>query len=298
MESSIESYLTRVVVPGGDSHKGQNGRLLLIGGSALFHAASLWSLTIASRIVDLVHYASTIENNSLLLGLKAEFRNGMVVPRNEIGAYIDEDDAILIGPGLVRTQLSSFVKISALSELSGIQEEGVLTAALTKYLLTTYPHKQWIIDAGALQMLDVSDIPRHAILTPHTKEFDILWEKHCIRTKRHEDMQLEDKVRVFAREYSCILVTKGKIDIVCDSDGTCINVHGGNAGMTKGGTGDVLSGLIAALACKSSPFVAAVAGSYLNKKAGDTLYAKVGPFFNASDLADMIPGTMKDTLHL
>ncbi len=62
--------------------------------------------------------------------------------------------------------------------------------------------------------------------------------------------------------------------------------------MTKGGTGDVLSGLIAALACKNDPVLAVLAGSYINKRAGEMLYRQVGPFFNASDLAGMIPKTM------
>lgn len=64
--------------------------------------------------------------------------------------------------------------------------------------------------------------------------------------------------------------------------------------MTKGGTGDVLAGLIAALACKNDPFLATIAGSFLNKRAGDELYKTVGPFFNASDLAAQIPKIMKE----
>ncbi|MEK7165288.1 MAG: NAD(P)H-hydrate dehydratase, partial [Patescibacteria group bacterium] len=76
----------------------------------------------------------------------------------------------------------------------------------------------------------------------------------------------------------------------------CMEVRGGNSGMTKGGTGDVLAGLIAALATKNDPFLATIAGSFINKKAGDALYKKVGPFFNASDLADEIPKVMKEVL--
>jgi len=63
--------------------------------------------------------------------------------------------------------------------------------------------------------------------------------------------------------------------------------------MTKGGTGDVLAGLIAALACKNNPFLATIAGSFINKQAGDELYKTVGPYFNATDLASQIPKTMK-----
>ncbi len=63
--------------------------------------------------------------------------------------------------------------------------------------------------------------------------------------------------------------------------------------MTKGGTGDVLAGLIAALACKNDLFLASQAGVYVNGLTGDELYKKVGPYFNASDLCDEIPKLMK-----
>src|SRR3989344_5963459 len=86
------------------SHKGQNGRLLVIGGSHLFHAASLWALQVASRIVDLVHYSSVEENNEIVQKLREEFRDGIVVPRPEVENYIQEDDCILIGPGIVRAE--------------------------------------------------------------------------------------------------------------------------------------------------------------------------------------------------
>lgn len=246
-----------------DSHKGQNGRLLLIGGSALFHAASLWSLTVASRIVDLVHYASVPENNEIVRHIKQEFRNGIVIKRDDIDAYIHEDDCILIGPGMDRT------------------EE---TRSLTNRLLARYPQKQWVIDAGALQMMDVSRIPPHAILTPHHQEFELLRAKDPAQTPE-----------TFAKTHQCIVLLKGPVDIVTDGTKT-EKISGGNAGMTKGGTGDVLAGLVAALCCKNDPYESALAGSLINKIAGDALYTTVGPFFNATDLADQIPKTMKKLL--
>src|SRR4030042_919344 len=91
--------LQKLYIPPPESHKGQNGRLLIIGGSHLFHAASLWALQVASRIVDLVHYSSVPENNEIVRNIKSDFRNGIVVPRKDIESYIREDDCILIGPG-------------------------------------------------------------------------------------------------------------------------------------------------------------------------------------------------------
>jgi NAD(P)H-hydrate epimerase len=264
MKSVTIDDLNNLYIPAHGSHKGQNGRLLVIGGSHLFHAASLWALTVASRIVDLVHYSSVPENNELV---KDEFHNGIVVPREDVDAYIEEDDVILIGPGMVR------------------DEE---TRDLTNSLLQKHPQKQWVIDAGALQMMDVSRIPKHAILTPHHGEFMRLLSLN------HElgIMNNGGAVQAFAKKYNCIVLLKGERDIASDGETVKI-IAGGNAGMTKGGTGDVLAGLVAALACKNDPFLAAIAGAIINKKAGDALYARVGPYFNASDLANEIPVVMK-----
>lgn len=264
--------LLRLMQPG--SHKGQNGRLLIIGGSHLFHAASIWALEVASRIVDLVHYSSVEENNAIVLDVKKHFRDGIVIPRSDIDAYIEEDDCILIGPGMLRDRD---------------------TEALTHRVLTAYPEKQWVIDAGALQMIDLTDIPSRAILTPHHQEFAGLWHK-VLRDPANADTTRnlatdEDKAAWFANAYDCTILVKGKTDIACSS-GQCRTIEGGNAGMTKGGTGDVLAGLIAALACTNDSFLATISGSLVNKKAGEALYTAVGPFFNASDLAAQVPKTM------
>jgi len=258
MISVTSEDVRKLVLPARGSHKGQNGRLLIIGGSRLFHAASLWALTVASRIVDLVHYSSVPENNEVV---KSEFRNGIVVPREDVDVYIEEDDCILIGPGMTRD-----------SE----------TETITNSLLKKYPKKQWVIDAGSLQMMDISRIPKNAILTPHHGEF-----AHAFGIQGVTDV---------AKKYHCIVLLKGEKDIACNADGECREISGGNPGMTKGGTGDVLAGLIAALACKNDPFLATIAGSFINKKAGDELYTKVGPYFNATDLANQIPLTMKELL--
>src|SRR3989344_7178903 len=140
MQPVIIDDLKSLYLQPSDSHKGQNGRLLIIGGSHLFHSASLWALKVASRIVDLVHYSSVPENNEIVQKLKEEFRDGIVVPRSEVETYIQEEDCILIGPGITR------------------DEE---TKELTNRLLKQFPTKQWVIDAGALQMVDVNVVPRN-----------------------------------------------------------------------------------------------------------------------------------------
>ena len=278
--------LKNLYVPPANSHKGQNGKVMIIGGSKLFHSASLWPLIVASRIVDMVFYCSVPVNNEIVKEQKKEFRNGIIVPRSKVDDYIKEADCILIGPGLPREE--------------GREEEDDNTEQLTSLLLKRYPNKKWVIDGGSLQTISPEIIPQNAILTPHKKEFEKLFNfKFQISNFKSMD-QISKVVQQKAKEFSCIILLKGPTDIVC-SPKECIEIKGGNAGMTKGGTGDVLAGLTAALYSKNEAFLSALCGSYINKKAGEELFKKVGYYFNASDLANEIPkvlypfGTLKPT---
>lgn len=304
MEDFTPEVLRSLYKPPSQSHKGQNGKLLIIGGSKLFHAASLWSLKVASRIVDLVHYASVLENNVIVSKLKEEFRDGIVIARGDIDAYIEEDDCVLLGPGMIRADNDTIKKFSnvptkEIFEIEKIGDEGVQTYFLTKYLLGKYPQKKWVIDAGALQMLELSWIPKNAILTPHHGEFDVLKSKmpENETKKRMNQLGVEEQVPYFAQLYRCTVILKGEEDIVCSwgnpNTTSCVRITGGNAGMTKGGTGDVLAGLVAGLYAKNDPFLAASAAAYIHKQSGEDLYKRNGYYFNASDLTDQIPQTMK-----
>lgn len=270
MKQFDTSIFTKLYSPPANSHKGENGKLLIIAGSKLFHAASLWALTVASKIVDMVYYSSVPENNLLV---KKEFRNGIVIPRSRILNYIKESDCILIGPGLPRRE----------GQEKGDDNTGLLTGSL----LNKFSKKKWVIDGGSLQTIKPKVIPQHAILTPHHKEFEILFGIKGSKSN----------VESMAKNYKCVILLKGPVDIVSDGLKT-VEIKGGNAGMTKGGTGDVLAGLVASLYCKNDAWTSAVAGSIINKKAGETLFGRVGYYFNASDLADEVPRAMKVLLNL
>lgn len=288
MEKFDPNELKKLYLPPPNSHKGQNGKLLLISGSKLFHSSSLWALKVASRILDMVYYSSVDENNKIVMEAKKEFRNGIVVPRNKIEEYVVEADCILIGSGLPR------------KEGQEIGDDD--TKILTESLLKKYPAKKWVIDGGSLQAIDPSFIPNNAILTPHQREFEQL--KFKIQNSKLkiavQNSKLEEQVKLFAQHYNCTIVLKGPTDIVCGPFGSaqggirCVRIPGGNAGMTKGGTGDVLAALIASLYCNNKdPFLVASSGSFLNKKAGESLFKRVGYYFNSSDLVDEIPKVMR-----
>ena len=286
MQEFNPELLKNLYKPASSSHKGQNRKLLIIGGSQLFHAASLWAATVASRIVDMVFYSSVEINNKIVERLKTEFRNGIIVPRSQLEHYVNEADCILIGPGLPRGE--------------GKEEGDDDTRELTEGLLKKYPQKKWVIDGGSLQVMDpevLLGLKEMPILTPHRREFEILKLKSQnskVKTAI-QNSKVEEQIRIFAGEYNCVVLLKGEYDIVASSTES-VRVSGGNAGMTKGGTGDVLAGLVAALCCKNEAFLSAVAGSYINKRAGESLFQKVGIYFNASDLANEIPIVMKNLL--
>jgi len=267
--------LKKLYVPSSSSHKGENGKLLIIGGSVLFHAASLWALQVASRIVDMVFYSSVPQNNELVEKEKEEFRNGIIVPRNKIDHYIEEADCILIGPGLPRE--------------NGVELGDDDTKELTERLFKAYPNKKWVVDGGSLQTIKPETIPHNAILTPHHGEFFKLFES---RIKNQESRIEPDLIQKLAKEFNCTILLKGEVDLVSNGTET-VQIAGGNEGMTKGGTGDVLAGLVAALYCKNEAFLSATSASFFNKKAGETLAQKTGIYFNASDLATEIPAVMK-----
>lgn len=281
--------LQKLYVPSSISHKGQNGKMLLIGGSTLFHAASLWSLEIASRIVDMVFYSSVPENNDIVQAVKKDWHSGIVVPRGEVEHYAQEADAILIGPGMMRSETKPDGKmLTSLKEINALQDEGLQAYYLTHYMLEKFPNKKWVIDAGALQMLDLEwlkPLKGNVVLTPHLGEFEKLFQLD----------PLSSSVEDMAAKHNCVIVLKRHTDTVC-SPSECVLVEGGNAGMTKGGTGDVLAGLIAALACNNDLYLAAKCGSYINKKAGESLYKKQGIYFNATDLVGEIPKVMKELI--
>lgn len=301
MKTFDTSIFKKVVLPITASHKGQNGKLMIIGGSHLFHAASLWALTIASKIVDMVFYSSVPQNNRIVFEEKKQFGNGIIVPREQIELYMHEAECVLIGPGMTRTNnIVDKKRVLSLGEINKLEDEGEQTYYLTKYLLEKFPDKKWVIDAGALQMLELDWLEQlngNVLLTPHIGEFERLLGKitNEILKKKLEKEPYEKQIEIFSKEYRCMVLVKGPKDTIC-TPSECVDVNGGNAGMTKGGTGDVLAGLIAALACKNDLFLSAQVGSYFNKKAGEALFKSVGFFFNASELVLEIPKTMKNLL--
>src|SRR5260221_3580793 len=158
--------LKNLFVPAKNSSGEDNGQITIIGGSELFHGAPLLSLTVASRIVDMVFFTSPEKSvGSIAEKFKSKLLSFIWVPWKDLEHYIEKSDGILIGPGLMRY-----------SETFG-DDTYRSTKALTENLLIKFPNKKWVIDAGSLQTIDPKFIPENAILTPNKKEFEILLRK-------------------------------------------------------------------------------------------------------------------------
>ncbi|MCX7996443.1 MAG: NAD(P)H-hydrate dehydratase [Patescibacteria group bacterium] len=288
---TVRPYLKDFFLPKDVSYKGQNGKVMVIGGSVLFHAASIWTAEIASKFADMVHYSSVEENNEIVRQLKTVFRSGIVVPQTEIPAYVAEDDAVLIGPGMVRGERGDVTGYREWSEVLSVKDESLRTRAMVYFLFNSFPEKRFVIDAGALQMMDAEWfrlLSTPAILTPHQQEFQRLFGIDV------QNMSLEEKCRVVretATSHSCVILLKAIVDIVSDG-ADVVTIEGGNAGLTKGGTGDVLAGVTTALYAKNEPVVSCILASYLEKKTADNLFETKGYWYNVADLIDKLPETL------
>jgi len=295
--NSIKPFLKGLHLPQPNSHKGQNGRALIIGGSSLFHAASIWAAEIASHIVDMVHYSSIKENNEIFLSLKKKFRNGIIVAQKDLLDYVNEDDVVLIGPGMVRGKLNEKLKMKneKFSDIIKIKSEAEYTYYLTKFLLGNFPNKKFVLDAGALQMMKPEWLGRlktKAVITPHQGEFEKLFG---ISVSEYSVQKKAKLVQEIAKKYNCVILLKAIDDFISDGEKIFI-VEGGNAGLTKGGTGDILAGLVTAFFSKNPGLESCVLSSFILNKSSELLFLDKGYWYNISDIINQIPSLLKDLI--
>lgn len=270
-------------LPKKEAHKGDNGKVLIIGGSSLFHSASIWAAEMASHIVDMVHYSSTIENNKILTSIKKKFINGIVIEHKDIFKYVEEDDSILVGPGMMRGEKKEKLNPNIESDY---------TRHIVKTLIYKFPEKRFVFDAGALQMMDkewLLELKEKPILTPHSIEFERLFE---ISIKNEPELKKEKLVKETAKKYNCMILFKSVKDIISDGNEVYI-IEGGNAGLAKGGSGDILASLACSFYAKNHALLSGVLASWIIKKTGDELFLKYGYWYNISNIIDAIPNTLR-----
>jgi NAD(P)H-hydrate epimerase len=244
--------------PAPDSYKSQNGGVTIIGGSREFHGAPVFAVRAANRFVDYVFFYSPFGYNAeLVRGLRKQVAEVMVVDKQRLGYAVYKSDVVLAGMGL---------------------RPDAATKRFLESLLKKHGDKKFVLDAGALRVVDPKKFSSRVLVTPHAEEFRSLFK--CEATP--------ENAFKCARRFGCVILLKGHVDYVTDGCRLAAN-HTGNAGMTKGGTGDVLAGLAAALSTKNPLFEAACAAAFVNGAAGDLLRKRVGFNYNASDLIEALP---------
>ncbi|MFH1750253.1 MAG: ADP/ATP-dependent (S)-NAD(P)H-hydrate dehydratase, partial [Candidatus Micrarchaeota archaeon] len=197
-------------------------------------------------------------NAELLYFLKGHKCTFIAIEGKELKKTIEKSDCVLIGNGM---------------------EINATNRKLVNSLLKKFnKKKRFVLDAGSLHMVDKKLLNINVCITPHILEFFSLFGKRGNR----------QTVLGMAEKYGCTVLLKLPTgDLISDGKELAIN-DTGNEGMTKGGTGDVLAGLVAGIACKNKLFAAAKAGAFLNGFAGDMLKKERGTHFDADDLADYL----------
>lgn len=259
-----------------DSHKGDNGKVLVVAGSEDYAgAAALAGLGANAALragVDLVEVAApekvAYAVNIISPDLISRKMSGKFFAQrhlNKVLALSKGFDVVLLGPGIgKRKETSEFIR---------------------RFLAKV--GKPVILDADALGAVKRRKFSGDVLVTPHAEEFKGLFGVDL------EGKKLEDtvgEVKGAAASFNCTILLKGAVDVI--SDGSQVKVNKtGNEGMTVGGTGDVLAGLCAGLVSvgKVSLYNAACAGAFANGKAGDMLKRDVGFGFTASDLVGKLP---------
>jgi NAD(P)H-hydrate epimerase len=264
-------------IPGKDTHKGENGRVLIIGGGPYTGAPALAGLSAYRIGVDLVHIATPVMSYYPI----ASYSPNFIVHRLSADNLVEEDldklrrlsqkvDAVLIGPGA--------------------GDDPITYKTVQKFVRNC--DKPIVIDADGIGAVskDLSVLKgKTGVITPHAMEFKTL---SGITLPTDYDSRAEP-IKEFAKKTGMTILLKGRIDVVSDGDRVKLN-RTGNAAMSVGGTGDVLAGQVVGLLSKRvGPFDSARISAFTNGFAGDLAFAELGFSLLATDVVDKVPAVLK-----
>ncbi|MBE6524261.1 MAG: NAD(P)H-hydrate dehydratase [Thermoplasmata archaeon] len=258
----------RYPAPEDNSHKGENGRLMIIAGGPYFGAPAMCSMAALRTGADIVrlytpsNVAQAISTYCPVLMITP--LPGDHLTSESVDMLLQDSlgyDAVLIGPGIGK-------------------DPDTMLAVKEFVRKCKIP---MVIDADALSAVIGMEILTPAVITPHKGEF------------RKLDSQFEGP-EALARAMNVTLLLKGHVDTITDGNATRYN-RAGTPAMTGAGTGDVLSGSVAALLSKGmNTMGAASLGAFLTGKAGEYAYKDKSYGLIATDLIEEIPHVLRDNL--
>ena len=262
-----------------ESHKGDYGRILLLCGSKGYTGAAALAAMGALRTGAGLVYLGVPESIYMIEAVK--LTEAIVFPladdegmfaataAEQISTWVNDMDAVLIGPGIGQSVGTSRLVEAVLSDFNG----------------------PVVVDADGINMLKAhKDILRGrkapTILTPHPGEF--------VRFSGRECKDRVNAAAMLAEELGAILVLKGYETVITDAT-TCYINPTGNPGMAVGGSGDVLAGMITALlGIGLAPLEAAACAAWLHGAAGDLCAKEMGQYaMLPSDMLHVLPRLLK-----
>lgn len=290
-----------------DAHKGTFGSALLVAGSLHYTGAALLATQAALRSgVGLVTVALPAPLQGTVIAAAPE-ATALCLPHTEgalngegaplVLEQLPQYHALLIGPGLGQNaETQTFVR-----SLLGLKREKRGTGLLQPVETWTSSGEAralppMIFDADGLNILSKIPnwpklLPPRTIITPHPGEMARLTGKSVAEVQsRRVDIAQE-----IAQALNLIVVLKGAFTVVAAPEGPVALVPFANAGLAKGGTGDVLAGLITGLrAQRLGAFEAAAVGAYLHALAGDIARQQLGEMgMTAGDVVRALPEAIR-----
>jgi NAD(P)H-hydrate epimerase len=267
-------------LPARESHKGDNGVLLVVCGGPFTGAPALVGLAALRTGCDLVRIATpesvwrvvaSFSPSLIVRPLKGDFLNRENL--DDLSGMAQEADAAVIGPGLGRAEETLRTVRDFVSKLS----------------------IPFLVDADAITAVaeDLSTIKgKKCIVTPHSAEFERLSRKPLPKDLDERIGQMES----FSKENGLTVLFKGPVDIIAGEGRLKLN-RTGNVAMTVGGTGDVLAGICGSfLAREVEPFNAARMGAFVSGSAGDLAFEKLSHGLTPTDVIEEIPEVLKTSL--
>lgn len=255
-----------------DAHKGDSGRILVIGGGPYTGAPALTAMAALRAGADIVTVATPKRASDIISGyspnlIVRELSDDHLSPAdlNLLRDLIPNHDVVVMGMGLGRHPETK----EALAEIIPLCKKAV-------------------IDADALQ----PDLTLKGIVTPHAGEFMRI---SGIELPRAHETYYEERiepVKGYAKEKGLVVLLKGKVDLITDGETVRGNITG-NPGMTVGGTGDVLAGVTASFYARTTAMRAATAAAFVNGLAGDLVYLEKDFGMVATDVVEKIPTAVR-----
>lgn len=267
-------------LPRPDSHKGDNGRLMVVSGGPFTGAPALVGLAAYRIGVDVVHIFTPASSYQAV----ASFSPNLIVHRlpgerlrpETVGKVLNlaEDmHAAVVGPGL--------------------GDAGDTKRAIRKIISSL--NIPLVIDADAITAVgeDVKCLrSRKGVVTPHAHEFQVLTSE---KLPENSERRIQTVMK-WAAKLNFTILQKAKVDVISDGKDYRLN-RTGNPGMTVGGTGDVLAGLVGGLLAKgAAPFEAARMAAFANGYAGDLALKEKSYGLMATDVLEKIPSVLLEFL--